>query len=63
MKKLDYHSWAMLEFSSWLGDAPDIYRFPVVHMLKTHFMLEYLWLSGASLGLLENSNVACLSPI
>ena len=23
-------------------DVPDIYRFPVVHMVKTHFLLENL---------------------
>ena len=40
-------------FSSWLRDAPDIYRFPVVHMVKTHFLLERLCISGASLGILE----------
>ena len=40
-------------FSSWLRDAPDIYRFPVVHMVKTHLLLENLWISGASLCILE----------
>ena len=29
-------------FSSWLRDAPDIYRFPVEHMFKIHFLLENL---------------------
>ena len=32
------------DFSSWLGDASDIYRFPTLHMVKTHFLLENLWL-------------------
>ena len=40
-------------FSSWLSDVPDIYRFPIVHMVKTHFLLKNLWISGASLGILE----------
>ena len=31
--------------SSWLRDAPDIYRFPTVHMVKIHFLLENLWIS------------------
>ena len=26
-------------FSSWLRDVPDIYRFPVVHMVKSPFQL------------------------
>ena len=26
----------------WSMDAPNIYRFPVVHMVKTHFLLENL---------------------
>ena len=29
-------------FSSLLRDAPDIHRFPTVHMVKTHFLLENL---------------------
>ena len=33
-------------FSGWLRDTPDIYRFPAVHMVKTHFLLENLWISG-----------------
>ena len=41
------------KFSSWHRDAPDIYRFPIVHMVKTHFLLEYLSISWASLGILE----------
>ena len=40
-------------FSSWLRDAPDIYRFPVEHMFKIHFLLENLQISGTSLGSLE----------
>ena len=40
-------------FSSWLRDASDIHRFPTVHMVKTHFLLENLWISKPSLGILE----------
>ena len=32
-------------FSSWLRNVPDIYSFPVVHMVKILFMLENLWIS------------------
>ena len=31
-----------------LGTAPDIYRFPMVHMVKTHFLLENLSISEPS---------------
>ena len=41
------------KFSSWLRDAPDIYKFPTVHMVKTHFLLKNLRLSGASFSMLE----------
>ena len=40
-------------FSSWLRDSFDIYRFLVVHMVKTHFLLENKWISGESLRILE----------
>ena len=50
-------------FSSWFRDAADIYRFPVLHMVKTHFLLGNLWISGPFLGTLENSNIAQLSLI
>ena len=33
-----------------------------VQIVGTHFLLENLWISKPSLGLLENSNVALLSP-
>ena len=36
-------------FSSWLRDASDIYRFPTLHMVKTHFLLKNLWISETSL--------------
>ena len=36
-------------FSRWLRDVPNIYRFPTVHMVKTHFLLENLWISKPSL--------------
>ena len=38
------------KFSSYLRDAPDIYRFPSGHMVKTHFLLENLGISEPSLG-------------
>ena len=34
-------------------DAHDIYRFPTVHTAETHFLLENLWISEASLGILD----------
>ena len=39
----------MLEFSSLLRDVSDILRFPTVHIFKTHFLLENLWVSEPSL--------------
>ena len=41
------------DFSSLLRDASDIHRFPTVHMVETHFLLENLWISEPSLGILE----------
>ena len=38
------------KFSSWLRDTADIYRFPIMHMVKTYCLLENL---RASLGILE----------
>ena len=43
----------MLEFFQQLRDASDIHRFPTVHMPETHFLLENLWISEPSLGILE----------
>ena len=40
--------------SSCLSDATHIYRFPIVHMVKTHFLLENLSISEPSLGILHN---------
>ena len=40
-------------FSSWLRDGSDIYRLPILHMVKTHFLLENLWISKPSLSILE----------
>ena len=40
--------------SSCLRDATDIHRFPIVHMVKTHFLLENLSISEPSLGILQN---------
>ena len=34
-------------------DGSDIYRFPAVYMIETHFLLENLWISEPSLGILE----------
>ena len=31
-------------FSSVGWDDPDIHRFPTVHMVKIHFLLENLWI-------------------
>ena len=42
-------------FSSIPEDGSDIYRFPKVHMAETHFLLENLWISGPSLGILEKN--------
>ena len=36
-------------FSCWLRDASDIHRFPTLHMVNTHFLLENLWISKPSL--------------
>ena len=44
-----------LNFSSLLRKAPDIYRFPTVYMVKTHFfmlLLENLRISEPSLGIM-----------
>ena len=35
-------SWPTLEFFQFIKDAPDIHRFPTVHMFKTHLLLENL---------------------
>ena len=31
---------AILGISSWLRDAPDIYKFPIMHIIKTAFLLR-----------------------
>ena len=41
----------MLEFFQY-KDGSDIYRFPAVYMIETHFLLENLWISEPSLGIL-----------
>ena len=51
-----------LNFSSWLRDVHDIYWIPVVHMVKTHFLLENLWISGASLDILEKFQCSWALP-
>ena len=40
--------------SSCLRDPTDIYIFPIVHMVKTYFLLENLSISEPSLGILQN---------
>ena len=50
------------KISSWLMDAPDIYRFRIMHMVKTHFLLENLWISGESLGTLEKFQLSSAIP-
>ena len=49
-------------FSSWLRDASDIYRFPTVHMAKTHFLSENLWISKPSLSLVEKCQCSSAVP-
>ena len=48
--------------SSWLRDASDIHRFPTLHMIKTHFQLENLWISKPSLGILEKFQRSSAHP-
>ena len=48
-------------FSSLLRDVQYIYRLPMVRMVKTDFLLENLWATGASLGKLEK--VQCNSAV
>ena len=48
--------------SSYLRDATDIYRFPIVHMVKTHFLLENLSISEPSLGILQNFQHTLVLP-
>ena len=40
-------------FTSIPKDGSDIHRFPTVHMVETYFLLENLWISEPSLGILE----------
>ena len=40
-------------FASLFIDVPDIHRFPTVHMVKTHYLLENLWKLQPSWGILE----------
>ena len=49
-------------FSSWLRDASDIHRFPTLHMVKTHFLLENLWISKPSLSILEKFQCSLAVP-
>ena len=43
------------DYVVWFRDVPDIYRFPTVHMFKTHLLLENLSLTKPSLVILEKS--------
>ena len=46
----------MLEFFLF---TPDIHRFLTVHMFKTHFLLENLWISKPFLGIpVKKTNIA-----
>ena len=49
-------------FSSLLRDASDIHRFPTVHMVETHFLLENLLISEPSLGILEKFQCSSALP-
>ena len=40
-------------FSSIPKDAPDIHQFPIGHVAKSHLLLENLWISEPSIGVLE----------
>ena len=51
----------MLEFSEFIWDACDIQRFQTVHGIKTHFLLENLWISEPSLGILEKFQLSLKS--
>ena len=43
---------AQLYFTLGRAELSDIHRFPTIHMVKTHFLLENLWISQPSLGIL-----------
>ena len=49
-------------FSSWIRDASDIHRFPTLHMVEIYFLLENLWISVPSLGILENLQCSSAVP-
>ena len=46
-------SWRLLEFFELLRESLDIHRFPTVHLVKTYFLLDNLWISEPSLSKLE----------
>ena len=52
----------MLQFFQLSRDASDIHRFPTLHMVETHFLLENLWISWASLGILEKFQCSSVLP-
>ena len=45
-----------------LRNVPDSDRFPTVHMVKTHFVLENLWISEPSSGILEKIKCSWTLP-
>ena len=49
-------------FSSWLRDASDIHRFPTLHMVNIHFLLENLWISKPYLSILEKFQCSLALP-
>ena len=50
-------------FSSILKDDSDIYRFPTLHMVESHFLLENPSISESSLGILEKFPCSSGLPI
>ena len=50
-------------FFSWLMDAPQIHRFPAVHIVETHFLLETLAISEPCSGILERFQHTCSSAL
>ena len=52
-----------LDYECLLRDTSDIHRFQTVHMVKTHFLLENLWISESFLGMLKKVHTDQLSLI
>ena len=55
-------SQVMLELFSWLRNASDIHRFPTLHMVNIHFLLENLWISKSSLSIFEKLQCSLAVP-